>query len=341
MRYFFTGLLLVLALGCKRPAHTEFDGIVPGINSGTFVIKNLRDSTLCGTTIKGGKFQVSGVLPEPGYYLMSIVDDTSKSSYDREFEVYLENGKYRIETETGKLYKYPKINSPSKKQKDLSDYYKMVTLSPGSVQPDTALQYKALKQFANDHPHSEVSAHLMHNIEYEQKPAAYYDIYKTFSPEVKQSEEGKDIGDKLSHLVRLSTGAKAPDFAGKMPDGKTFDPSTVKGNFVLIDFWRASNQVSRLNHRQMNGLLAQYHDLRVISVSIDSKMDWWTSAVKEDNMTWPQVSDLKGDDSQNATNWAITQVPTYCLLDGKWEIIARDIQLKEIPAYITEYKDKH
>jgi hypothetical protein len=344
MKYFLLGLCLFILASCNKAAKIEFTGTTPGIKSGTFVIKNLRDSTLYGVNIKDEKFEVSGILPAPGYYTMDIVDDTSKSSHERHFEVYLEGGKYAIETEKGKLYKYPKITSPSKIQSDLSDYNTLVTQLPGSAQQDNDAGFKALKQFVKDHPQSTISAHLMYKMEYNLQPETYFEIFKTFSPEAKNSDEGKEIGDKLGHLVKLAPGAQSPALAGKMPDGKPFDPSILKRKVILIDFWRASNQISRQNHLQMQNLLLEFkgkNAFGIVSVSIDSKTDWWTKAIKEDNMRWPQVSDLKGDDSQNAANWAVSQIPTYSLVDGNWKIIARDIQLQEVPVYVNEYLNKH
>jgi hypothetical protein len=377
MKYFLLGLSIILFASCHKEAHIEFDGAVPGVKSGTFIIKTLRDSTTFGVTIAGEKFQLSGILPREGYYTMDIVDDADKSSHDNHFEVYLEPGKYTIQTEAGKIYNYPKITSSSKIQNDLSAYYALVDQQGASLRNDVgkadaelrkmgkasaekynaALEklsevkakentaaFEALKLFAKQYPQSGISAYLMSKLDFDAKPVEYYEVYKMFSPEAKASSDGKEIGARLSNLVKLVPGAQGPGIEGKTPDGKPFDRSTLKKKVILLDFWRASDQISRLDHQQMVAMMSNEFKGKdgfgIVSINLDVKSDWWTTAIKEDKMTWTQVSDLKGDDSPNAAAWAIARIPTYYLVDGNWKIIERDVQLQEVPVYVNEYLNK-
>ena len=379
MKYFFIGLSLLLFTSCNKIGHVEFTGTVPGLKSGTFIIKNHRDSTLYGQNIKDEKFNVSGILPTPGYYIMDIVDDADKSSHDRHFEIYLEDGKYTVATENGKIYKYPKITSSSKIQNELSAYYALVDQQAADAIEETAkvsaqvdkishsrhtteqfnsmlaklsavgdkenaAKFEALKLFVKQYPQSSISAYLMSKLDYDTKPVEYLNVYNNFSAEAKNTEDGKEIGTKLTHLVKLVPGGQSPVIVGKTMDGKPFDPSSIKKKVILIDFWRASDQISRLDHIQMLDMLKTdfkgVDGFGIVSVDFDAKSDWWTTAVKADKMTWTQVSDLKGDDSPNATNWAIAKIPTYFLVDGNWKIIERDIQLSEVPIVANRYLNK-
>ena len=58
-------------------------------------------------------------------------------------------------------------------------------------------------------------------------------------------------------------------------------------------------------------------------------------------MTWPQFSDLKGNDSENVTNWQITTIPVYYLLDANWHVVDRDIMPSEIVVTANQYFDHH
>jgi hypothetical protein len=80
--------------------------------------------------------------------------------------------------------------------------------------------------------------------------------------------------------------------------------------------------------------------LGIVSVSLDTRQDWWTDAVKQDNLTWPQVCDLKGDDSPNATNWSISTIPTYYLLDGNWKIVVPNIPINRLNFEVNDYINK-
>ena len=79
----------------------------------------------------------------------------------------------------------------------------------------------------------------------------------------------------------------------------------------------------------------------VISVSLDTDNNKWQQAIAADGMTWPQISDLKGDDSPNAGTWGIKSIPTYYLLDGDGKIIVRVAEFVEVGPAISDYLSKH
>jgi hypothetical protein len=378
MKYISVIFLALLITGCIKKSNIEFTGNIPGVKNGVFIVKTTGDSTVYGENIKDGKFTLTKrPLKEPGYYMMNIVDQDNNDNHSP-FEVYLENGTYNIETEDGKLFKYPKITSSSKTQQELSAFYILEDKLGLETQQEvqklnnevktkgnslsqlafnqllsklTAAQANmttnnatAFKEFVKEYPNSEISAHIMTKLNYEDDPLSFYSIYKTLSPAAKNSDDGKEIGEKLNHLVKLVEGATAPTIAGKTPDGKTFDPKSITKKFVLVDFWRASNEISRRNHQTIINFIEQNKytkKLDVVSISLDTKKDWWTDAVTQDNMNWPQISDLKGDDSPNAINWNITKVPTYYLLDKNWKIVRRDIEYEKLTFELTDYLDHH
>lgn len=180
----------------------------------------------------------------------------------------------------------------------------------------------------------------MEKLPYDENPVAYNAIYQKFSPAAKDSEEGKVIGEKLKSLLRLLPGAEAPEISGLTPDGKKFNKTALDKKIYIIDFWRAGNEVSRLNHQDMLSSLLPQLDKRkvgIISISLDRKRDWWTTAIKDDHLTWAQYSDLKGDDSQNAKDWYITTIPSYYLVDENWHVVQRDISFSRIAFEVNDY----
>lgn len=371
-------LLVLLITGCTKQAHIEFTGTATGIKNGVFIVKTPGDSTIFGENIKDGKFSVpKKILSRPGYYMLNVTDADNKDEHSP-YEVYLEDGKYTIEAEAGKLYKYPKITSPSKIQEQLSVFYsladnmsveamkqvtqinkelkeKYASLSPDAynnllnkLQQNEAkirdVDVIAFKQFLKQYPQSDISAHILSKLNYEGDPVNYYAIFKTLTPTAQNSEEGQEIGNKLSRMINLVAGKKAPAIAGKTPDGKPFDAKSINKKMIVIDFWRASNELSRRNHDQIKSLLAQNQvqkNVAFISVSLDSKADWWSTALKDDKLAWTQVADLKGDDSPNAANWNITEIPTYYLLDGQWNIVVANIGIKNIDFEVSQYLKAH
>lgn len=91
----------------------------------------------------------------------------------------------------------------------------------------------------------------------------------------------------------------------------------------------------------MQKIFPDIKDLGLISISLDHKRDWWINAIQEDKLTWPQYSDMKGNESLNGLNWNITHLPTYCLVDSKWRIVENDLEWTELPITVNRYLKQH
>lgn len=381
MKHFPVVLLALAISGCTtKYAHVEFDGTAKGVKSGVFIVKDHSKNSLYGVNIKDGKFHVeSKVLEVPSYYVMDITDDANSREQHNPFEIYLEDGKYTIEAEAGKLANYPKITAPSSAtQQQLTAFYTLVDQMNGDLNQKLAVlnakvnskesnalprdefnallnsvselegkKYgiveRAFEKYVTENPQNTIGAHVMLRQDYESDPVFYNKIYQKFSPAVKATEEGKEIGDKLSKLIKLVPGHEAPPIAGKLINGKPFDPKSMHKKIFLVDFWRAGNQIARINHAEIKTMLKDLGKggFEVISVSMDTKKDWWTTAVDEDKISWTQVSDLKGDDSPNTQNWSLTRLPRYDLVDGDWHIIERDLTFSQVYLEVQQYLKKH
>ena len=63
-----------------------------------------------------------------------------------------------------------------------------------------------------------------------------------------------------------------------------------------------------------------------MSVSLDDKKDKWTSALKQFQMPWIQVSDIKGFSSIVNDLYHVPSIPKTLLLDKTGKIIATDLR---------------
>lgn len=374
-----TALLLTGCGYLKNDTNIEFTGTAPAIKSGVVIIKDPSQKTVYGTNIKAGSFHiVSQPLEHTGYYTLEITDDSNKKE-PNPVEIYLEPGKYNIEVKKAAAGKYPLISSSSKIQNELSAYYKLSDslsykkhhkadsliaklnsknsyfLSPDAYN-DLVKQVKEaqnqatisnadiLAVFAKKYPQNEIAAHLMIGLNYENEAAAYYKTYQTLSPEVKNSPEGQEVGETLNHLIKLVPGALAPAIYGNTPDGKPFDLKTIHKKVILLSFWRSGDSNSRNNNVDINNNFKNqipFSSVGIVSFSFDTQRDHWTTAIEADKMNWPQVSDLKGDDSPNATNWGIKTMPTYYVLDSGYHIIEGDVSYSRLAFVINDYLKKH
>ncbi len=377
MKY-FTLLLIALAFAGCTGNNIEINGTADGVADGTITVKDASGQTLSGVNIKDGKFHVAKThLDNPGYGSL-IFSRPGKD--DISIELYLEPGEYTITFDKVKTEGYPQVKSNSNIQNQLSVYkqlyyamsldakqkvqmldakYKEMLKSTVGWNDSTTgltnsigvqrknlqdIDAKALLAYINKCPQNQIAAHIMQNMSMDLNPAAYYAVYQKFSPEQKNTDEGKEIGDRLKVLIRLQPGAMAPTIAGTQPDGKPLDLKSLHKKVILVEFWKAGNYQSRLNHQAMFKAPPPFmsnKDLGIVSVSFDKKRDWWLGSMRDDKLTWPQVSDLKGSDSPNWSNWDIQNLPSYSLLDGTGHLIERDVQFDYISVVTDKYLKSH
>ncbi|MEO6151267.1 MAG: thioredoxin-like domain-containing protein [Mucilaginibacter sp.] len=379
MKYLYIVLLILLFTACNQPDRLEIQGTAPGIKSGVFGIFDVLNKPIYGDNIFDGKFKINELLEYPGYYQVKVTNMLDTKATHIPYEIYLENGKYAIELNGADLTKYPKITTSSKKQNELSAYYTMADELMTTIQMQVKDQTQFLKsgkaqylagndylakieelkasrikekeieatlveKFFEKYPQSSITAHFIRNLDYKSDAVRYYALFNKLSDEAKNTEEGKELKEALSRLVKLVPGETAPGIYGTAPDGKPFDVKSINKKIILIDFWRAGNQVSRENHRLINSKIFfevnNKKDFGVISLDLDEKRDWWLIAIKEDKMNWPQYSDLKGNDSKNVEAWGISRVPSYYLVDGNWKILKRDVLFDDISYEVGEYLEK-
>lgn len=342
-----------MAAGCTKLPHIKFDGKVPGLSNAVFMVTDSAGNSLIGQNIENGIIKADTVLENPGYGVLTIKKNGAK---DNPVEVYLAAGDYKIEADSGELNRYPKITSSSPIQNELSAYYTiqdelslkqfqkpMSQLSVAEADMDK-IKLQAFKAFTDKYPDSKISAHLLADLKYDHDPAPYKAIFDKLSPEAKNSSIGEGIGKRLNIMMKLLPGSTAPAIAGKTPDGKAFDPKSLDKKVYVVDFWKSGNQISRLNHQEMLSGIINHVDAKkvgFVSISLDTKRDWWTKAIKDDQMTWPQYSDLKGNESADAEAWGITKIPTYYILDGNWKIVERDVVFSRLEFTINDYLEHH
>ena len=76
--------------------------------------------------------------------------------------------------------------------------------------------------------------------------------------------------------------------------------------------------------------------IEIVDTALDSKPEAWAKGVKDLNITWTQLSDLKGWQNAGAALYGVNSIPHTVLVDKDGTIIAKNIHGEEIDAKLQE-----
>ncbi len=126
-----------------------------------------------------------------------------------------------------------------------------------------------------------------------------------------------------------SIGKNAPEISLPRANGSLLKLSSLRGNYVLVDFWASWCGPCRRENPNVIRLYNLYKDkgFTVYSVSLDENKDAWLGAIAADGLVWPNhVSDLSRWDSPVVQAYKIKGIPHTVLIDPEGKII--DIGLR-------------
>jgi thiol-disulfide isomerase/thioredoxin len=111
----------------------------------------------------------------------------------------------------------------------------------------------------------------------------------------------------------------------------------------LIDFWASWCGPCKAEIPYLKTAYNNFHKkgFEIISVSLDDKKDKWTAALRQYQMPWIHISDVKGFQSQVNSLYHVPSIPKTLLLDKTGKIIATDLRGEALDRKLEELLGKN
>lgn len=176
-------------------------------------------------------------------------------------------------------------------------------------------------------------------------------IFDQYSPSLKESKIGKKAEELLNKKIKekeseviLKVGDKIPNFKALTPDDKeiTLESFLEGKKLILIDVWASWCGPCREENPNVVENYKKYHPkgLEIIGYSLDKTKEPWLQAIKDDNLPWTHVSNLKFWKDPIVKGYGIKGVPANYLIDDKGTILALNLREEELGKTLEELLGK-
>jgi thiol-disulfide isomerase/thioredoxin len=121
--------------------------------------------------------------------------------------------------------------------------------------------------------------------------------------------------------------------------GDSITLAAQKGKVILLDFWASWCAPCRSSNKKLVKLYEKYkaQGFEIFGVSLDEEKKDWQKAIIKDKIAWLQVNDPRGSwNAKTAADWNISVLPTSFLINKKGDVVAIDLQGKELEKGIKD-----
>lgn len=280
--------------------------------------------------VKGGMF-----MPAPALeFVLEAGQINITGNADNGYMAAVKGGRLNAELSKLKQKENPLVQKSWELRKQSTSIKRTDTAAVSAIRQQIAAveneRLQVRKDYIAAHPASFISMYLLSQLYADYSPEAYEQAFAKMAAAYKSSQYGKVVAGKIESAKATALGQTAIHFTKKDINGHPFSLSSLKGKYVLLDFWGSWCGPCRQSHPHLKKVYERYKakGLEIVGISEEKMADLarseaaWKKAVKDDGIDWVHVMNNYDKETFDLVQkYGVTGFPTKFLLDREGKIL--------------------
>jgi len=309
----------------------ELSGKTSGMEDRTklFLIKQEADEMLDSVIVKDNAFVFNTKIESFPTRVLLLTEDYRQYKF-----IWLENNKMTFDASESDF-----VNAKIEGSETQQLSFMLDEQTKDLEEPE---RMKIEQDFVKQYPDCVISVSLLEIYATTWGKQKTAELFELFSDENKNSSYGKKVAEFIELNKSLQIGDEFVDI--EMPDtqGNLKKLSDLKGKVILLQFWGSWCRGCRQENPNLVKTYQKYKDMgfEIFAVAMEKDKSKWIEAIKKDELTWTNVSEINGEDYSARLIYGISEYPSNFLIDQNGIIVAQNLRGEQLDKEIKQTLSK-